>query len=213
MRFTIHEIWSEHPRIGGKDTRSPMANFSAHGTPPHRRGGPHPGWPPADPGRNTRASAGRTLAKGTSGYIVIGAPPRRRGGPVETGRPHGERRNTPASARRTTRARRGPLPPPSTPASTGRTPPRQRPPSDRTEHPRIGGEDAAWMWARDTTGGTTPHRRGGRLRRGHHRAVDRNTPASAGNERRQPRQAVRITPASGGCLYVLRQASRGVPGS
>ncbi len=171
---------SEHPRVGGEDSRSAPVMTRGFGTPPRRRGGPGLRMRDRPSGRNTPASAGRTCSSmpsaprspehprvGGEDYDAIlkgsspaGTPPRRRGGRrPQLGR-GGCRRNTPASAGRTGAARAVPSPP--------------------AEHPRVGGEDWALGPSNRSVAGTPPRRRGGLSGRATAGAALRNTPASAG---------------------------------
>ncbi len=171
---------SEPPRIGGEDDAASGPWITSNGTPPHRQGGRSRHLQRHRNHRNTPASAGRTGVSlvvsmqraehpriggedaGSSGASSApgGTPPHRRGGLAEDRLVVVADRNTPASA--------------------GRTPPARMSTERGSEHPRIGGEDlgrAASPW---TKGGTSPHRRGGRLEDMLHGDLLRNTPASAG---------------------------------
>ncbi len=150
----------EHPRVGGEDRCTPYATRRATGTPPRRRGGRGRPRVPDHPGRKTPASAGRTprparagrrrtehprVGGEDSGIAAAeagtgGTPPRRRGG-----------RGNPPGPLPTTR---------NTPASAGRTPPSWRWRAPRSEHPRVGGEDARPRLTRLRSSGTPPRRRG-----------------------------------------------------
>ncbi len=151
---------TEHPRVGGEDCQYSGGRSPNSGTPPRRRGG-HAGTAGRDHrhlehprvgGEDSSARAGRPSSSGT--------PPRRRGGRPDARPEDPDRRNTPASAGRT-------------PAlSTRITPP--------SEHPRVGGEDAAFLAVRALGHGTPPRRRGGPAPPGRPDAQHRNTPASAG---------------------------------
>ncbi len=174
---------SEHPRVGGEDSRRSASTRAAIGTPPRRRGGPPSRRPGGTTRRNTPASAGRTKGKprrpgshtehprvggedddrGFGGGALGGTPPRRRGGPVFA--EHGLRaiRNTPASAGRT-----------HTPGAVT---------SPVPEHPRVGGEDAASPVPVAASDGTPPRRRGGLPCCVSGARGVRNTPASAGRTR------------------------------
>ncbi len=89
-----------------------------------------------------------------------GPAPRRRGGPTLAVGPGCGRRNTPASA--------------------GRTPVSSNSSRAPAEHPRVGGEDSAWMATCWWLSGTPPRRRGGPRPQAGARRYRRNTPASAG---------------------------------
>ncbi len=135
-------------------------------------------------GRNTPTSAGRTTP-GRNGpctapehphvggedwsrhrieKVPNGTPPRRRGGRTPTPCTECRCRNTPTSAGRTrpTRGRR----------------------AASTEHPHVGGEDAARSGWRNAVRGTPPRRRGGRTRQRRPTSYRRNTPTSAGRTTR-----------------------------
>ncbi len=125
----------------------------------------------------------------------FGTPPRRRGGRHGHHQEQPARRNTLASVGRTTAA-----------AS------RARP---RSEHPRVGGEDAGEEPERVAICGTPLRRRGGRDPRAEVREHDRNTAASAGRKPRMARRTSRNAehPRVGGEDHGLRgdQGGSGTP--
>ncbi len=112
---------TEHPRVGGEDSRQQVPPARHGGTPPRRRGGLHRAVGVRPARRNTPASAGRTDQRRRAVHphaehprvggedsqawvrlrMRCGTPPRRRGGRRHPRPPRRPRRNTPASAGRT----------------------------------------------------------------------------------------------------------------
>ncbi len=151
---------AEHPRVGGEDINGDTAVDANGGTPPRRRGGPYAPCFTTCSLRNTPASAGEDGEESGARGDGDGTPPRRRGGHGASVRRRSGPRNTPASAGRTAGCA----------AWCGR----------RSEHPRVGGEDAIGGTLVGVIGGTPPRRRGGQAWHSPCRPLRRNTPASAG---------------------------------
>ena len=154
---------AEHPRVGGEDAPRSAAGSSGSGAPPRRRGGRPGRLDREGRGRNTPASAGRTVLVGAQASGSTGTPPRRRGG-----------------LRRLTYHDRSVRTARSTPASAGRATPLNAPKGRPPEHPRVGGEEGHVVRAPSWDCGTPPRRRGGQLGFPGNLPGDRSTPALAG---------------------------------
>ncbi len=175
---------SEHPRVGGEDVSTVTVCESGVGAPSRRRGGPVEMDVFGREPRNTPASAGRTPTRSPRGSATtehpraggedtinlntdttaVGTPPRRRGRPRREWGERSRGRNTLASARKTES--------------------RQAPAWPAAEHPRVGGEDAAYIRTQSGRTGTPPRWRGRRRCCPLLLLGRRNTPASAGKTAR-----------------------------